>query len=165
MLCPIHRLTANCGKVIAHSFSQDERSVCHNRAHGSTLAFAQMRRTRRMTAPLPPMVTSGVSPSPPHGIDSKRSRSSAINFGVIGTTRSSWPSHRSVLGLWTVRRARCDRGETSLGAEKNVSDAPRRPFDAARWALNALLRAFHGLRSRSHAQRSPVDAGWETNDE
>ncbi|MFN0131857.1 MAG: hypothetical protein ACKVW3_04895 [Phycisphaerales bacterium] len=103
MLCPIHRLTANCGNVIAHSFSQDERSVCHNRAHGSTLAFAQMRCTRRMTAPLPPMVTSGVSPS---GIVSKRSRSSVINFGVIGTTRWSWPSHRSVLGLWTVSRAR-----------------------------------------------------------
>jgi hypothetical protein len=86
MLWPIHLLTANCGKVIAHSFSHDERSVCHNRAHGSTLAFAQMRRTRRMTAPLPPMVTRGASPS---GIVSKRSRSSAINFGVIGTTRWS----------------------------------------------------------------------------
>ncbi|TVQ33607.1 MAG: hypothetical protein EA376_01760 [Phycisphaeraceae bacterium] len=27
MLWPIHLLTANCGKVIAHSFSHDERSV------------------------------------------------------------------------------------------------------------------------------------------
>jgi hypothetical protein len=98
MLWPIHRLTANCGKVMAHSFSQDERGVCHYRAHGSpppTLAFAQMRRTRRMTAPLPPTVTSGVSPS---GIVSKRSRSSVINFGVIGTKLcSASESHGTVV--------------------------------------------------------------------
>lgn len=58
MLCPIHRLTANCGNVIAHSFSQDERSVCHNRAHGSTHGvhaprhpFAVMRRTLQSNPP------------------------------------------------------------------------------------------------------------------
>lgn len=45
MLWPIQWLTTYCGKSIAHSFSHEERSVCHNRAHGSTPADAQMRRT------------------------------------------------------------------------------------------------------------------------
>ncbi|MCW5763661.1 MAG: hypothetical protein KIT88_10520 [Phycisphaeraceae bacterium] len=96
MLWPIHLLTANCGKVIAISFSHDERSVCQRRSQGSTPAAAQMRRTCRMIAPLPPIATIGMSPS---GIASKRSWSNVISFGMMGTTRWAWPSYRSVFGL------------------------------------------------------------------